>query len=114
MYSTKLNTPISNFEVQADNSYAEINDPAITVKFLINDVSFENIGGQKLTGKEFFLAWTTTPWTIPANIALVVKDDIEYSFIEDKKTGERYVLATNLIEKYFKNEADFSLLKTFS
>lgn len=42
MYSTKLNTPISNFEVQADNSYAELNDPAITVKFKINDVAFEN------------------------------------------------------------------------
>jgi isoleucyl-tRNA synthetase len=57
MYSTKLETPISNFEVAMDDSYGEVNDPAVTVKFK-----------QKDTEDTFFLAWTTTPRTIPANI----------------------------------------------
>lgn len=67
-----------------------------------------------MTGGEFFLAWTTTPWTIPANIALVVKEDIEYVLIQDNKTQEKYVLAKNLVEKFYKNPEDYSVVTEFT
>ncbi|NOZ43942.1 MAG: class I tRNA ligase family protein [bacterium] len=62
MYSPKLATPISNFEVAMDDTYEDINDPAITVAYdlSVNGSSWENT---------FILIWTTTPWTIPANMA---------------------------------------------
>ena len=249
MYSTKLNTAIGNFEVQADNSYADLNDPAITVKFRINNIyhkdnltssefeqtedgairvvsiaikndkwevlsyinesqwvlqivggkvdkwetieqaiirewleeiwyilediiyvwSSKKIGRNKLFHIDFFetqakkepenkepskhtymkyrsiddfinisweeynieksvfdlmkniytysnmlwdkpiyfLARTTTPWTIPANVALVVNPELDYAQIFDIKTQEYYILAHDLIAKYYKNPEDY-------
>lgn len=88
MYSTKLETPISNFEVAMDDSYADVNDPTITVKFKLSD---DNV---------FILAWTTTPWTIPANMALGVNKDLLYAKIccDD----EYYILARARVEDVFK------------
>lgn len=62
MYSTKLETPISQFEVAMDDTYEDVNDPAITVAFDLD----ENGEEYKNTS---ILVWTTTPWTIPVNIA---------------------------------------------
>jgi len=64
LFDTVLGTPISNFEVAMDNSYADVEDPAVTVKFKITAEG-------KFKDKSI-LAWTTTPWTLPANKALVV------------------------------------------
>jgi isoleucyl-tRNA synthetase len=69
LYSTKLETPISNFEVAMDDTYEEVNDPAITVMFDLSEWMAKNI-----------LAWTTTPWTIPLNIALAVNKDVMYVY----------------------------------
>jgi len=59
-----------------------------------------------------FLAWTTTPWTIPANLALVVNADIDYSQIYDINTQEYYILAHNLISKYYKEPSQYILIYT--
>jgi isoleucyl-tRNA synthetase len=59
-----------------------------------------------------FLAWTTTPWTIPANLALVVNADIDYSQIYDITTQEYYILAHNLISKYYKDPSQYILIYT--
>jgi isoleucyl-tRNA synthetase/broad specificity phosphatase PhoE len=59
-----------------------------------------------------FLAWTTTPWTIPANLALVVNQDIDYSQIYDITTQEYYILAHNLISKYYKDPQSYILIYT--
>jgi isoleucyl-tRNA synthetase len=58
LYCTRCATPLSNFEISMGNSYAEHEDPAIKIKFK-----------EKGKEKSYFLAWTTTPWTLPANVA---------------------------------------------
>ena len=93
LYSTKLETPISNFEVAMDNSYEDTNDPAITIMFdlSINWAEWANT---------YVLAWTTTPWTLPANMALAANKDIEY--VKVKSNDNYYVLAKNRVETVFK------------
>ena len=79
LYSWKLGTPISNFEVAMDDTYQEVNDPAITVKFALET-------NDKFPEWTSILAWTTTPWTIPANMALAVRKDIDYVLVEYEKS----------------------------
>lgn len=89
-YSTGLTTPLSNFEAQ--QNYKEVLDPAITVAFpLLSDPNTK------------LLAWTTTPWTLPSNLALCVHPDFEYVKILDEKTGVHYVLLEALITTLYKN-----------
>jgi isoleucyl-tRNA synthetase len=61
-----------------DDSYDEVNDPAITVKFELTDKAAFDPTVRELVNSVSFLAWTTTPWTIPANMALGVNKDLEY------------------------------------
>ena len=69
-YCTRDATPISKAEVAMDNSYQQDTDPSIYAYFKLAD------------SDEFLLAWTTTPWTLPANVAVAVKGDLEYSLLE--------------------------------
>ncbi len=82
LYCTRCATPLSNFEVSMGNSYAEHEDPAVTVKF-------------KEKGKDgaYFVAWTTTPWTLPAAVALAVHSDLVYVTVRIKHTGEELTFA---------------------
>ena len=88
-FSTACGTPISNFE--AGLNYKNVKDPSIVVTFPI-------VGDADNT---CFVAWTTTPWTLPSNIALCVHPNMEYVTIVDKKSSQRYVLAkTRLCQLY--------------
>lgn len=89
-YSTGCTTPLSNFEAQ--QNYKEVLDPAITVGFpLVNDPNTK------------LLAWTTTPWTLPSNLALCVNPEFEYVKILDEKTGVNYILLEGLLTTLYKN-----------
>jgi len=103
MYDTKFSTPVSKTEVTMDNdAYKTVTDPSVYVKFkvLSDDPELKNTS---------LLAWTTTPWTLPANLALAVNTGIEYqSYSVD---GERVILAKDLAEKVVGEEKP---LKTFS
>src|SRR3990167_1528603 len=77
-FSMKLGTPLSNFE--ANLNYRDVDDPSITVAFAVE--------GEPNT---FFLAWTTTPWTLPSNLALMVSKKDAYVKVKDK-TGKCYIL----------------------
>ena len=78
-YCWRCETPLSNHELRMDDdTYAERQDPSVTVRF-------------KLETGEWLLAWTTTPWTLPSNLACAVGEDISYVVVE--KDGERYILA---------------------
>ncbi len=90
-YSWAAQTPVSNFETRLDNSYRERQDPAITVRFALTRKS-----GEK-TPLELWV-WTTTPWTLPSNLALAVGGDIEYALFE--KDGRRIALGAATVEKY--------------
>lgn len=90
-YSTGVSTPLSNFE--ANLNYREVQDPAITVAFQATDQPFA------------LLAWTTTPWTLPSNLALAVHRDLAYSKVRERASGKTYVLASALVERYFAADA---------
>lgn len=104
-YSWKLSTPLSN--VEASNNYQDIQDPAITVRFRLK----EDLG---LGGPVHVLAWTTTPWTLPENLALCVGPDIVYEVIKDAATQERYLLASERIGEYYKSADLYTSLARFS
>lgn len=98
-YSPTLGTPISNFE--ANLNYKETDDPSLIVKF-------------KLAGEEgYFLVWTTTPWTLPSNLALAVGPDIAYVKIRDEESGEIYYLAKEQLSTHFAKR-NYELLETMA
>jgi len=103
-YSVGISTPLSNFE--ANLNYKQVQDPAITVSF--------PIVGQPDTS---FLAWTTTPWTLPSNLALAVHNDIDYVKVREKKSGHNYILAQALVNANFpaskEAAAEIEILETF-
>jgi len=92
-YSWAVESPLSNFETRLDNSYRNRTDPAVTVKFTLKD------GQGDLSGAKF-LIWTTTPWTLPSNLACAAGAEITYAILE--KDGERLILSANALEKYKK------------
>lgn len=98
-YSWRIATPLSNFE--ASQNYREVQDPAITVKF------------RSLKSQRYLLAWTTTPWTLPSNLALAVNESLTYVEIEDLASKERYVLVKERLAHYFPDAAKYRLVSEF-
>ena len=84
-YCWRCETPLSNTETRMDDVYRDRQDPALTVGF-------------ELETGERMLAWTTTPWTLPSNLALAVGHDIDYAVVE--LDGVRYVIAESLLGSY--------------
>ena len=97
-FSYALGTVLSNFE--ASSNYQDVQDPTLTAIFKLED-SDENL-----------LAWTTTPWTLPSNLALCVGDDIDYVTILDKGINKKIILAKARIEAYSKKR-DFEVIREF-
>lgn len=102
-YSWAAETPVSNFETRMDNSYREREDPSVTVMFKLDPVEGE-------TKPVKVLAWTTTPWTLPSNLALCVNKEIDYDFYEED--GIQYVIASALTGKYKRELAKAEKIKT--
>lgn len=84
-YSYGAQTALSNFETRQDDSYRDREDITATVKFQLTD-------GRKILG------WTTTPWTLPANLLLAVGADIDYVQVDND--GEQLILAEDALERY--------------
>ncbi len=93
-YSWKCQTPLSNFETKMDNSYRQKESKAVTIKFELKEAL------KGLKNKIYLLAWSTTPWTLPSNLALAINKNIEYVAINHK--NETLILAKNAINKYKK------------
>lgn len=89
-FSTPLGTPLSNSE--AGSNYMTVQDPAITISFPL-----------KSKPEVSFLAWTTTPWTLPSNLALAVGKDITYATVKTKD-HKFYIVAKDLIPIIFKKQ----------
>jgi len=100
-FSTALGTILSNFE--ATSNYQDVQDPAVTVLFrLIED-------GQEET---YIAAWTTTPWTLPSNLALCVGGDIDYVRVYDKDIDKHIILARARLEAVGKGK-DLEIVDEF-
>jgi isoleucyl-tRNA synthetase len=90
LYCTRDATPISKAEVAMDNSYKDVTDPSVYVKF-------------KLKGENsYLLAWTTTPWTLPGNTAIAINKDLKY--VEVEVDGESLIIAKDRVEHVLTNE----------
>ena len=102
VYCTKDATPISKSEVAMENSYQMDTDPSLFVYFKLEDED------------EYLLAWTTTPWTLPANMVLAINQDVDYSLVAygDKK----FYVASDCVEKVMTDEKhqplEYSIVKT--
>lgn len=115
MYDTKFATPVSKNEVTMDNdAYQTVTDPSVYVKFKVDTQpeDHEAMAGPKAT---YLLAWTTTPWTLPANRALAVNSKNDY--VEIEYQDEYYILAKKLVEKVFVDEKrqplDYRIVREF-
>jgi isoleucyl-tRNA synthetase len=99
-YSWAAETPLSNFETKLDNSYREREDKAVTVAFELNTPP----KGAPEADKYYVLAWTTTPWTLPSNLALAVNREIEYVYICHSREGGNlcYIMAKSAVGRYAK------------
>jgi isoleucyl-tRNA synthetase len=102
MYCPRCETPVSNAEISMDNSYKDVTEEAATVKFKLKPG--QKFGNDCQTGDTaYILAWTTTPWTLPGNVALAVGPQIEYTALRIKGVAELYIVASKLVEKVFKD-----------
>jgi len=114
MYDTKFCTPVSKAEVTMDNdAYQEVTDPSAYVKFRLSTDSSSSANARFVrrmsNNNVYLLAWTTTPWTLPANLALAVNPKLEYGIYS--VDGEKFILSTKLAPKLFgeiKPEQKFS------
>lgn len=95
-YCWECETPLSNFETRQDDSYRSRVDPAITVAFPVTKGT-----GTNWYDKEFYaLAWTTTPWTLPSNLALAVGGDICYVGLRQLESSRVFLIARERVEHY--------------
>ncbi len=92
-------TPLSNFEV--NQGYADKKDPSITITCPLKD-----------DPDTMLLVWTTTPWTLPSNVACAVSDNITYVKVLDN--GRYYILAKERLQAYYKDESAYEIVDTFT
>jgi len=97
-YSPGLATPLSNFEVNL-GGYHEVTDPGVTVRFRLRPNAKSRALGLPHRNCAF-LAWTTTPWTLPSNLGLAVGPKIEYALVEDDQGS--WIIAAELISAYWR------------
>ncbi len=96
-YSYGATTPLSNFEANLD--YRDVDDPAITVRVRVTDANGPIDAG------DWLVFWTTTPWTVPSNLAIAVGEDIEYARVSVPQDDRRYWVAGELVETVFGEDA---------
>ena len=116
MYDTKFATPVSKAEVTMDNdAYQTVTDPSVYVKFrlLSGEVVDDDIEGVEGVN---ILAWTTTPWTLPANLMLAVSPEMTYC--EVLVGDEKLIIAEEALERVLQDDKhrplDYEVLRRFS
>ncbi len=111
-YCPRCATVLSNHELNL-GGYKDVHDPAITIRFKVTGVANGSNAAQQgletlADGNTYLLAWTTTPWTLPSNLALTVGPDIEYVLVQDG--SERYILAEARLPAYYKNPDEYTII----
>jgi isoleucyl-tRNA synthetase len=109
-YCPRCSTVLSNHELQL-GGYKDVHDPAITVKFKISADPDSGAVKGLADGATYFLAWTTTPWTLPSNLALAIGAELDYVLVEDG--DERYVLAESRLASYYKDASSVKIAGRF-
>ncbi len=96
-YSWRVSTPLSNFE--ANLNYKDTQDPSVTVKFALTSEP-----------NNFILAWTTTPWTLPSNLALCAGPNLNYVCLQPHESEEKYWICEGRLSAYFE-EGSYQIIK---
>ncbi|XP_020662256.2 isoleucine--tRNA ligase, cytoplasmic [Pogona vitticeps] len=99
-FSTACNTPLSNFE--SHQNYKDVQDPSVIVTFPLEED--ESIS---------LVAWTTTPWTLPSNLALCVNPDLQYVKVKEKNTGRIFILMEARLASLYKSDNEYTILDRF-
>lgn len=107
-FSPKAGTGLSTHELNQPGCYKNVKDTSAVAQFKIISNELSASLFSKTSNELFFIAWTTTPWTLPSNTALAVGKNITYTLIEtiNQYTGKKsaVILAKDLVNKYFKAE----------
>lgn len=105
-YSPAAGTGLSSHELNQPGTYRDVKDTSAVAQFRVKNEEINKLGN--IDGEVYFLAWTTTPWTLPSNTALAVGKTIKYALV---KTFNQYtfkpvnvILAKDLVSKFFKSE----------
>jgi isoleucyl-tRNA synthetase len=106
-YCPRCETPIANSEIAMDNSYKDITDISVYVKFKIINEQYKDT---------YLLAWTTTPWTLPGNTAIAINKELKYLFVENKTdAGKEILIVVNDLFETLKDKFnDGKILKEVS
>jgi len=107
-YCPRCATVLSNHELNL-GGYKNVHDPAITVRFKLLEQQERDA---QIPAGTYILAWTTTPWTLPSNLALALGADIDYVLVEDAAAGgkEHYILAKARLEAYYKDPSQYRIV----
>jgi len=120
-YCPRCSTVLSNHELNL-GGYKDVHDPAITIKFKLRGEASPHASAAShptlppsagaaapaTPPNTYLLAWTTTPWTLPSNLALTLGADIDYVLIEDK--NEHYILAEARLSAYYKEASEYKIV----
>ncbi|TMS39182.1 hypothetical protein L596_005750 [Steinernema carpocapsae] len=100
-FSTACSTPLSNFE--ANQNYKDVVDPSLYVAFPMAE-----------NPNRCFVAWTTTPWTLPSNLCLCLHPDLKYAVVKDKRkdsTGKELIIMEYRLNAFFKNANEYEVIE---
>lgn len=100
-YCARCGTPLSNHELNL-GGYKQVSDMTGTIRFSVLDESYTS-----------FYAWTTTPWTLPSNVALAVGPDLDYIKIKVVDTGEYVYIAKNRLDAYFTDSNSYHVIREY-
>ncbi len=95
-YCWECETPLSNSETRQDDAYRDRQDPAVTVAFTLDPAA--GPAAEVVGGEVQLWVWTTTPWTLPSNLALAVGPDVDYAVFQ--RDGQRFVLGDATVANY--------------
>ena len=107
-YCPRCATVLSTHELA--QGYKDVNDQTVTVRFKITKAPDGVKDGDMANGKTYFLAWTTTPWTLPSNLGLCMGPEIDYVKILDKASGDCYIFAEARLGSYYKNPDEYEII----
>ena len=93
-WCTRCGTSLSSHELA--QGYKVVQDNSVYVKFKLKEG--QKFGGFSVNDKTYILSWTTTPWTLPGNVALAVGEKIKYVLVKNAENDERYILAKDIFE----------------
>ncbi len=107
-YCPRCATVLSTHELA--QGYKDVNDMTVTVRFKITKAPAGVKDPDMTNGKTYFIAWTTTPWTLPSNLGLCMGPELDYVKILDKESGDYYIFAEARLSAYYKDENAYEII----